>query len=111
MRVLSDGRVRRVESEWRALVARFESSGLSEAGFCRKAKVSRQSFRLWRKRLATGDGAPRRVRATRRPRPAPGGFVEWVAPMPPPTTTGGEPRPGVEFELALPGGVVLRWRA
>ena len=109
MQVLSDGRVRRTESEWRAIVARFESSGQSELGFCQKAKLSRMSFRVWRKRLTSDVGTPR-VQATRKPRPAPARVVEWVAPMPS-LPMGGDPRPGVEFELALPGGVVLRWRA
>lgn len=111
MRVLSDGRVRRTESEWRAIVARFEGSGESEVGFCQKAKLSRKSLRVWRERLTQVD-ARSRVRATRKPRPAPAGFVEWVAPMPSPTGTGVELQGrGVEFELALPGGVVVRWRA
>ncbi len=109
MQALSDGRVRRTESEWRAIVSRFESSGLSEADFCRRTKVSRQSFRMWRERL-TAVGTSPRVLATRKVRPAPAGFVEWVAPMPLPTMRE-EPRAGVEFELALPGGVVVRWRA
>ena len=111
MRVMSDGRVRRTESEWRAFVARFESSGQSELGFCQKAKLSRKSLREWRKRLNEGEGKSR-VRATRKPRQAPAGFVEWVAPRTSPAPIGVEPRrEGVEFELALPGGIVLRWRA
>jgi hypothetical protein len=109
MQALSDGRVRRTESEWRAIVGKFELSGLSEVGFCRKANVSRKSFRIWRERLTAAGTSPR-VRATRKPRPAPTGFIEWVAPIPSPTT-GGEPRAGVEFELVLPGGVLVRWRA
>ncbi len=97
MRVLADGRVRRTEAEWCALVERFEKSGLSLSAFCRRSKLSRSSFVKWRRRLA---GSPR-------PTPA---FVEWVAPSP------AEPeavdRGGAdEFELSLPGGVVLRWRA
>jgi len=124
MRVLSDGRVRRTEAEWRAIVERFDSSGLSEDAFCRRAKVSRRSFRQWRERLASTGGRPRRLRATRRPRPAPGGFVEWVAPTvssTPQAPDEGSPssatppeagRTGaIDFELVLPGGVLLRWRA
>ena len=102
MQVLSDGRVRRTEPEWRAIVSRFESSGLWEAAFCRKANVSRKSFRIWRERLTAAGTSPR-VLATRKPRPAPTGFIEWVAPIPSPTT-GEQPRAGIEFELALPGG-------
>lgn len=109
MHALSDRRVRRTESEWRAIVSKFESSGPSEVGFCRKANVSRKSFWIWRARLAAIGASPR-VHATRKPRPAPGGFVEWGAPMPS-STTEAEPRAGVEFELVLPGGVFVRWRA
>lgn len=108
MQALSDGRIRRTESEWRAIVGSFESSGLSEAAFCRKAKVSRKSFRVWRARLA--QEVPGRVHATRRPRRNPSGFVEWQAPSGPSML---ETRPGTDiaFELALPGGVVVRWLA
>jgi hypothetical protein len=97
MRVLADGRVRRTEAEWRALVERFERSGLSVSAFCRRAKLPRNSFVKWRRRLAGSQG----------PTPA---FVEWVAP------SSAEPEAGErggagEFELSMPGGVVLRWRA
>ena len=92
MRVLADGRVRRTESEWRAIVARFERSGLSELAFCKKAKLSRQVFRRWRQRLAEPS--------------APAEFVEWVAPE-----VVEEPAGRAEFELTLPGGAVLRWKA
>jgi len=111
MQALSDGRVRRTESEWRAIVSRFESSGLSEAGFCRKANLSRKSFRDWRKRLSRSPSTPR-ILATRRPRPTPSAFVEWLAPSADATPTAvGVRGERVEFELALPGGVVVRWRA
>lgn len=109
MRALSDGRIRRTESEWRAIVASFGSSGLSEAAFCRKARVSRKSFRMWRERLTAGETSPR-VQATRKPRPSPSGFVEWLAPGAP-TLLEAKPGSGIAFELALPGGVVVRWRA
>lgn len=98
MRVLADGRVRRTETEWRRLLERFEKSGLSISAFCRRAKLPRSSFVKWRRRLAgRPSGSP--------------AFVEWVAP------SGAAASPEVvaaragEFELALPGGVVLRWKA
>ena len=105
MQVLSDGRVRRTQSEWRALVKKFEASDQSEAAFCRKAKLSRRIFREWRKRLAEADAAPRRGLATRKPKAPRASFVELTAP------TAAAPRSGAEFELELPGGVLLRWRA
>jgi len=106
MRVLSDGRIRRTQSEWRALVKKFEASDQSEVAFCRKAKLSGRSFREWRKRLAEADATPRRGVATRKPKAPRAGFVELTAP-----TTAAAPRSGAEFELELPGGVRLRWRA
>ena len=106
MRVLSDGRIRRTESEWRALVKKFEASDRSEASFCRSRKLSRRRFREWRARFAEDDAAARRVRATRKPKPPAAGFVELVTPP-----AGAKPESVAEFELELPGGVRLRWRA
>jgi len=97
MQVLADGRVRRTEAEWRALLERFEKSGLPLAAFCRRTKLSPSSFLKWRRRFSAG------------PRPAPT-FVEWVAPASA-ELEAGERRVGGEFELSLPGGVVLRWKA
>jgi hypothetical protein len=92
MRVLADGRVRRTESEWRALVERQARSGISELAFCKKVKLSRGSFRKWKERLSEAE--------------APAAFVEWVTPE---IVEDGSAR--TEFELALPGGAVLRWKA
>lgn len=97
MRVLADGRVRRTETEWRAVMERFERSGLSVSAFCRRAKLSRGSFETWRRRLADSPG----------PSPA---FVEWLPPSSAEPEAGAKGGPG-EFELSLPGGVVLRWKA
>jgi hypothetical protein len=91
MRVLADGRVRRTESEWRSIVARQERSGMSKVAFCQRSKLSRASFRQWKQRLAERES------------PA---FVEWVTPE----VVGAESA-GAEFELTLPGGAVLRWKA
>jgi hypothetical protein len=41
---------------WQRLMARFERSGLSVAGFCRQAGVSIASFYYWRKRLVQLGG-------------------------------------------------------
>ncbi len=109
MQSLSDGRIRRTESEWRSILGKFESSGLSESAFCRKAVVSRMSFRIWRERL-TAAVRPPRVQASRKPRPTGTAFVDWLAPsapMPLEAKTGSD----TAFEPALPGGVVVRWRA
>jgi hypothetical protein len=91
MRVLADGRVRRTESEWRALIERQARSGMSELAFCKKVKLSRGSFRKWKGRLSEVE--------------SPAAFVEWVTPEVV------EEASGVDFELTLPGGAVLRWKA
>ena len=94
MRVLSDGRVRRTEAEWRAIVDRYAKSGLSQSAFCRRSKLARGTFEKWKRKL--GNGAA--------PTPA---FVEWSEPA-----LSESPKPSAsEFELTLPGGVVLRWKA
>ncbi len=106
MQRLSDGRIRRTESEWRALIEKFEAGAQSEAAFCRSKKLSRKSFREWRARLTQTSTRPRRLRATRKRKSAPAGFVELTAP-----SMDAKPGTGAEFELELPGGVRLRWRA
>ena len=98
MRVLADGRVRRTEAEWRAVLERFEKSGLSLSVFCRRTKLSRSSFVKWRRRLA------------RRTSPSPA-FVEWIAPVSAEGEVEAASARAVELELTLPGGVVLRWKS
>jgi len=95
MQALSDGRVRRSRAEWQQIVNRYEKSSLSEAEFCRHEEVLRGTFVNWRRRL-------------RRPAKAPGAFVEVVrSPVLPEV----QPSVGGEFEISLPGGVTLRWKA
>jgi hypothetical protein len=100
MRVLSDGRVRRTQAEWRELIARFEQSGLSMTAFCRRWKLPRSSFVKRRRQLGGSARGGRHARAS-------AAFVEWIAPpsAQAPAVRGGG---AGEFELSLPGGVVLR---
>ena len=100
MRTLSDGRIRRSEAEWREIFVRYEESGLAELAFCRRSKIARKTFRAWRRRLAS----PPRHQA--KPKAA---FVEWTPPRVPRAAEG--PQAGLAFELELPGGVILRWKA
>jgi len=51
MRVMSNGRVRRTEEEWRGLVARFRKSGLNAREFCRKERLKVSSLQRWQGRL------------------------------------------------------------
>jgi len=101
MRVLSDGRVRRTEAEWRRLLQKYERSGLSAAAFCRREKITRSAFTQWRKRMG------REAAETWTPRVA--DFVELPIQQQP-ARQPAEPLGAGELELSLPGGVVLRWR-
>ena len=96
MRVLADGRVRRTAAEWRQLIEAQKASGLSVLAFCEREKLSRSAFARWRRELERGG-----------PTDAEASFVE----LPPPRAAV-EPRSlaAGELELALPGGVTLRWK-
>lgn len=96
MRVLADGRTRRSAEEWRAVIAKFEASGVSALRFCREEKLSRGAFARWRQELAATE-APTSLERFLEVKPAEPYIAQGV-------------RPG-EFELTLPGGVVLRWRS
>jgi len=101
MRVQSNGKVRRTEEEWEQILARFKKSGLSAVAFCRREKISKNTFSKWHGRMEA-------KRSTRSVAP----FVE-LKPLATQPTAIIEPRSSAsgEFELSLPGGVVLRWRA
>ena len=94
MGVRSKRRVRRSREEWEGILARHRASGLSELAFCRREKISRSSLAKWRRRIADAS-------------PNDGAFIELTTP----------PRSGAfsentrEFEITLPGDVVLRWKA
>ncbi len=106
MQVLADGRVRRTEAEWRGLLVRFEQSGLSMTAFCERAKLPRSSFVKWRGRV----GGSARIEQRKRPARRAPAFVEWIAPhAAQPDAVPGDSAGA--FELSLPGGVVLRWKA
>ena len=49
-------RIRRNEVQWRALLSRFSTSGLSVAAFCEREAVSTASFFRWRGLTGLHDG-------------------------------------------------------
>ena len=49
-------RIRRNDIQWRALLSRFSTSGLSVAGFCEREVVSTASFYRWRGLIEEHDG-------------------------------------------------------
>jgi len=87
LRVMS--RRRFTEKQRLALVDKFDRSGTSAAAFCRKHRLTYQSFLRWRRE------------ATQQAEPAPE-FVEIEVPRP-------SPGPRAEtVELTFPSGLVLR---
>lgn len=46
--------LRRKEGEWRALLARYGTSGLGPGGFCEREGISAASFHRWRRRFQGG---------------------------------------------------------
>jgi hypothetical protein len=110
--------------QWRQVIARQRTSGLSVAEFCRRENVSRQGFHVWNRKLrqrtsarhgSAGAVAKQRSRKRRlsvaprqRSRRAlPGPAAATAAPgflQLPVTAT----RPSPWIELALPDGTVVR---
>jgi hypothetical protein len=89
MRVMSNGRVRRSESEWRELFSRFDRQPQPPGEFCRRERLKLTSFHRWRRRL---EG-----------RPVPAEFVT--------VTRESQPPPSVlpwSLEIVLPSGHKLR---
>jgi putative transposase len=91
---------RRSAETWRAMVARFAQSGLTEEVFCQGEGVSSKLFHRWR---------------TKRVRAAPRAVVEKPRVAPSPTSTAGFVDLGslkdsgskLEMRLDLGGGVLL----
>lgn len=92
-------RVKRSEAEWQRIVNRFERSGLTCGEFCAREGVAASSLSKWRQELG------RRTHSRDRRAAA---FVEVLPPSGPDRSNGG--LASGEGELALPGGVRLRWR-
>ena len=94
-----DIRVRRSEQDWRAILRRYEASGLGSRAFCRQEGVAARSFQRWRQRLRGQRAVRRRAR-----------FVELVPPPAPQTAVARPGSSGWSLELEFPGGVLVRWR-
>jgi transposase-like protein len=97
MRVLADGRVRRTRSEWQTILKRFARSGLTVTAFCEREEISPSVFAAWRRKFGETK--------VKEPR-----FVELAPPSAAAPAGPTVPAAGA-FELSLPGGVVLRWKA
>ena len=86
-------RQRRSPEQWQALLARFESAGLSVAAFCAGESISEASFYRWRGLLASSGAGHEIAQAA--------GFVA-LGPM-----ASGAREARLELRLDLGGGVVL----
>lgn len=86
---------RRSGDEWRELLARHASSGLSVAAFCASESISVSSFQRWRALVAPVGGA-----ADARTRTRQEAFVDLGV-----LGSGGASR--LELKLDLGGGLVL----
>ncbi len=88
---------------WRALLARFLSSGLTVSAFCRHEAVGTASFYRWRSELG-----PASVDAAQLPVASPDATTDFVD-LGPMTTSGSVPA-RFELHLDLGGGLVLQLR-
>lgn len=54
----TSGHLRRGETEWRAILATFAGSGLSQKRFCEREGLAVSTFQYWKRRLAKDDAVP-----------------------------------------------------
>jgi len=85
----TQGKVYRNVADWRALSARYERSGLTQAAFCTREGIALHTFK-------------KHYRDHKAAAPQPGQFVEVEPSVP--------ARPEWEVELELPNGVRLAMR-
>jgi len=90
--------VRRSEGEWRSLLSRYRTSGLSVAAYCRREAISAASFYRWRDVLGE-EGQDRRADVGDEITPV---FVDVGALNPIAAT-----KPRLELKLDLGDGLVL----
>jgi len=104
MQVMANGRVRRQDSEWRELIARWRGSGESIRTFCQKQGIRISSFQRWRRRLSQ---APVPQRAEGRSQEASPDFVAVSVNEGALSITSAS---GWSLEVALPNGTTLRFQ-
>ena len=95
MQVLSNGRVRRTEAEWKEIVARWEKSGLKPRPFCRREQIQLSSFLRWQRKGQAG--APAAALSEE--------FVQVTVPVSKPSSDS-----SWVLEITLPNGCELRFR-
>ena len=97
-------------TDWRALLARQEHSGLSARAFCARHEIPYQRFMYWRRKLSTASqgepGLPGRQQGSNATPEAIGPtFIEVLK------ASAGKADPGWELELQLGSGLTLRLRS
>lgn len=88
----------RSKDQWKTLVTELESSGLSQAAFCKQHHIAPSNLYTWRKRFAEQDANT--------------GFIDITEPLsitPPSSRAQNDSHWQVELDLGQ--GVVLRLRA
>ncbi len=90
---------------WRALLARFSSSGLTVAAFCRHESIGIASFYRWRSQLGLASAVAAQSPVAQAPADATADFVDLG-----PLTTSGSVPARLELHLDLGGGLVLQLR-
>ena len=90
---------------WREVFRRFEGSGDSVVGFCKREGLNTSSFHRWRQRLATTTDNASTAQEPRGPtrQPAVASFIEMSS-MAAASAAAGR----LEVRLELGGGVVLQ---
>jgi hypothetical protein len=73
MKVMSNGKIRRTRDEWRAILSRWERSGLSLREFCHKQEIQLSSFQRWQEKLTGASDGDAFVALT----PAPPTVSSW----------------------------------
>lgn len=81
-------RVRRTETDWRAILDRFARSGRSQEAFCREAGLALTTFQAWSRKLREGVRAAEFIDVT----PAPAPSAAW------------------SIEISFPDGTTARLR-
>ena len=91
-------RSRRSESQWRAILNKYERSGLSQDQFCKREGLPLTTFGLWRRKLRAASLAPQ-----------PASFIEVCIPENVEVTDVQVSQAKPDLVVELPYGVVLRF--
>ena len=89
-------RVMRTQSQWKALLKEFNSSGLTKSAFCKKHRIATSSLYRWQQLFAEHA--------------APTDFIDVTQPLSRTAAPAGAGDNDWQVELELGAGIVLRLR-